>query len=64
MEGLFRSERLEVCGNKKELIQEEIPAKIDFSVLDSTGQDLAEAHFNFKGVTLWVCSGDPMKASE
>ena len=49
--------------NKKALIQEEIPAKIDFSVLDSTGQDLAEGHFNFKGITLWVCSGDPMKAS-
>ena len=51
-----------VRNEEKVLIQEEIPAKIDFSVLDSTGEDKAKDHFNYSGVTLWVCSGDPMKA--
>ena len=53
----------EFMDRQETLIQEGIPAKIDFSVLDSTGHDLAGDHFKYKGITLWVCSGDPMKAS-
>ncbi|HAB89507.1 MAG TPA: hypothetical protein DCF84_03145 [Bacteroidetes bacterium] len=49
---------------QEELVKEGSPAELDFSVLDSTGNDLAQEHFNYEGVTLWVVSGEPLKASK
>ena len=48
----------------EELVQEGVPAELDFSVLDSMGNDLAQEHFNYEGVTLWIVSGEPLKASK
>ena len=48
----------------EELVQEGVPAELDFSVLDSAGNDLAQEHFSYEGVTLWVVSGEPLKASK
>ena len=47
----------------EELVQE-VPAELDFSVLDSAGNDVAQEHFSYEGVTLWVVSGEPLKASK
>ena len=49
---------------QEELVKEGSPAELDFSVLDSMGNDLAQEHFNYEGVTLWVVSGEPLKASK
>ena len=35
------------------------PSRARFSVLDSAGNDLAQEHFSYEGVTLWVVSESP-----
>ncbi|MEC8836005.1 MAG: hypothetical protein VXX18_06665, partial [Bacteroidota bacterium] len=49
---------------QEELVKKGSPAELDFSVLDSAGNDLAQEHFNYEGVTLWVVSGEPLKAGK
>ena len=47
---------------QEELVKEGSPAELDFSALDSMGNDLSQEHFTFNGVTLWIASGEPLKA--
>ena len=51
-------------SRQEKLVKEGVPAELDFSVLDSAGNDLAQEHFSYEGVTLWVVSGDPVKAGK
>ena len=48
-------------SRQEKLVKEGVPAELDFSVLDSAGNDIAQEHFSYEGVTLWVVCGDPRK---
>lgn len=51
-------------NRQEELVKKGSPAELDFSVLDSAGNDLAQKHFSYEGVTLWIVSGEPVKAGK